>query len=76
MNRFRIAWRVLRGHTVMYRCALVLNGQQLYVTSQRGGPVTVVDNAAGGHFTGAGEVAVIDWNTSLIYARNFTGRLP
>jgi hypothetical protein len=69
MKRLRLAWHVLCGRSIVHRCVLVLDGDQLLVAAQSGcGPLRSIDNVFGNRLTGPGEVCVFDWDKGLVYA--------
>jgi DNA-binding beta-propeller fold protein YncE len=78
-RRIRAACRILRGRGVIYGCALALpeDGRKVYVASLKGGTVSIIDNGFGPYIDGAvGEVAVIDYETGLVYPLVADGRVP
>lgn len=76
MNRLQVAWRVLRGHGVIYRCGLALNGPRLYVGTLTGHTVTVADNAIAPRLLTKGEIAVVDWEAGMVYPMYIDGHTP
>lgn len=79
-RRLNLAWRVLRGQAVMYRCALMLDdeGCRILVGVARPGlAISAVENVASTNLPeGSGELYVFDCRQGLTYPLHFEGRAP
>lgn len=77
--RLRLAWKLLRGQSVMYKCVMVVTPtrDRIYVGSTSDpGHVHVVGNRAFRQGSACGEVYVFDFATGMAYPLYVDGELP
>ncbi len=70
-RRLRLAWRVLRGGTVVYRARVVLDGDRVLIGRHTAGSTLDVDEVDGStdpaDVGGRGEVVTLDFERGIAY---------
>jgi hypothetical protein len=77
VTRLRLAWRLLRGRSVVYNCGIALTEQKLYIGGLKGGKVSIVECGFGPFLENVrGEVFVCDYESGLLYPLWVEDRTP